>query len=142
MLPWSAALGLVVLTTTWMAQPIGSDGETPFEAQLMRLACAADDGAELEVTSAEPFPVRNALTELQIGDVSTSFSRYGDDGDLHTLIFSLTRDQLLAVSADEIAVVRYNPSNGHDVWLVGPIDPGACQTDAAQLLGLTVRLSD
>lgn len=94
-------------------------------AQVTRLVCTTDDAAEIEVTSAEPFPVRNALTELQIGDVSTSFSHYGDDGDLHTLVFSLSRDQFLAISTDESAFVRYNPSNGHDVWLIGPIDPAS-----------------
>ena len=94
-------------------------------AQVTRLACTIDDAAEIEVTSADPFPVRNALTELQIGDVSSSLSRYADDGDIHTLIFSLTRDQLLAIPADDSALVRYNPSNGHDVWLIGPIDPAS-----------------
>jgi len=102
-----------------------------------RLACTTDDLAEIEVTSAEPFPVRNALTELHVGDVSTSLSRYGDDGDTHTLIFSLTRDQLLAISADDIAQVRYNPSNGHDVWLIGPIDPASALgcTESDQISG-------
>jgi hypothetical protein len=94
-------------------------------AHVTRLACTTDDAAEIEVTSAEPFPVRNALTELQIGDVSSPLSRYADDGDTHTLIFSLTRDQLLAISTDDNAQVRYNPSNGHDVWLIGPIDPSS-----------------
>ena len=94
-------------------------------AHVTRLTCTADDAAEIEVTSAEPFPVRNALTELHIGDLSTSLSRYGDDGDTHTLIFSLTRDQLMAISADDTAEVRYNPSNGNDVWLIGPIEPAA-----------------
>jgi hypothetical protein len=94
-------------------------------AHVTRLACMTDDLAEIEVTSAEPFPVRNALTEIQIGDVSSALSRYGDDGDLHTLIFSLTREQFLAISADDDALVRHNPTNGHDVWLIGPIDPAS-----------------
>jgi len=91
-------------------------------AQVTRLACTTDDLAEIEVTSVEPFLVRNALTELRVGDVSSSISRYAADGDTHTLIFSLTRDQFLTISADESAFVRYNPSNGHDMWLIGPID--------------------
>jgi hypothetical protein len=109
----------------------------PRRAHVTRLACTTDDLAEIEVTSAEPFPVRNALTELQIGDVSSAFSRYADDGDLHTLMFSLTRDQLLAISADDTAQVRYNPSNGHDIWLIGPIDPASAVgcTDSEQISG-------
>jgi hypothetical protein len=123
MLPGFAALGLVALATTWAAQPIG--GREPFSAQLARLACTSDDAAEIEVISAEPFPVRNALTELHIGGVSSSLSRYGDDGDLHTLIFSLTRDQLRAISVEDNGFVRYNPSNGHDIWLIGPTEPAS-----------------
>ncbi len=108
-------------------QPIGTGvgaGLTR-HAEVVRIACTTDEVAEIEVTSAEPFPVRNALTELHVGDVSSSLSRYADDGDIHTLIFSLTRDQLMVISADDDALVRYNPSNGHDVWLIGPIDPAS-----------------
>jgi len=132
MLPWFAALALVAQAA---AQPIGS-GE-PFPAQVMRLACTTEDLAEIEVTSAEPFPVRNALTELHVGDVSSSLSRYADDGDTHTLIFSLTRDQLMVISAAADALVRYNPSNGHDVWLIGPIDPASALgcTESEQISG-------
>jgi hypothetical protein len=96
----------------------------PRRAHVTRLACTTDSLAEIEVTSAEPFPVRNALTELHIGDVSSALSRYAN-GDLHTLIFSLTRDEFLAISADDSAFVGYNPSNGHDLWLIDPIDPAA-----------------
>ncbi len=119
MLLWFAVITVVALATTSATQPIG--GGEPFSAHA-RLACTTEDLAEIEVTSAEPFPVRNALTELRVGDVSSSLSRYADDGDTHTLIFSLTRDQLVVISADDDALVRYNPSNGHDVWLIGPID--------------------
>jgi hypothetical protein len=100
-------------------------GPSTRRAQVTRLACTTAADVEIEVTSAEPFPVRNALTELQIGDVITSLSRYADDGDLHTLVFRLSRDQFLAISTDDNAFVRYNPSNGDDVWLIGPIDPAA-----------------
>ncbi len=106
-------------------------------ALVTRLACTTDDAAEIEVTSAEPFPVRNALTELQVGDVSSALSRYGDDGDLHTLIFSLSRDQFLAISPDDSAVVRDKQSNDSDVWLVSPIDPASALgwTDTEQIAG-------
>jgi hypothetical protein len=91
-------------------------------AHVTRLACTGDDAAEVELTSAEPFPVRNALTELHIGGVMSSLSRYADDGDTHTLIFLLSRAQVLAISLDESGFVGYNPSNGRDIWTIGPID--------------------
>ena len=115
MLHWPAMFAVLAVATTVAAQ-------TPPTAQVTRLACTADDLAEVEVTSAEAFPVRNALTELEVGGVASSLSRYADDGDTHTLIFSFNRDQLRAISADDTAQVRYNPSNGNDVWLIGPID--------------------
>ena len=31
----------------------------------------------------------------------------------------------MAISADDTAEVRYYPSNGNDVWLIGPIEPAA-----------------
>jgi len=133
--PWSVALSFVVLATTWAAQPIAG-GEVTRRAELVRLECTTDDLVEAEVTSTEPFPVRNALTELHIGEVTSMLSRYSADGDTHTLIFSLTRDQFQAISADETAFVGYNPSNGQDSWLIGPIDPatalGCAEHELAQ----------
>jgi hypothetical protein len=92
-------------------------------AHVTRLVCKGDDAAEVEVTSAEPFPVRNALTEVHIGGVISSLSRYADDGDTHTLIFLLTREQVLTMSLDDSGFVGYNPSNGRDIWLIAAIDP-------------------
>ena len=123
MTPWFVSFAVAALATTSAAQPLA--GGEPMSAQVTRLACMTGEAMEIEVTSGQPFPVRNALTELQIGDLSSSLSRYGDDGDTHTLIFSFMRDQFLAISADANAVVRYNPSNGHDVWLIGAIDPAS-----------------
>jgi hypothetical protein len=97
----------------------------PRTAHVMRLACTSDDTAEVEVTSAEPFPVRNALAELHVGVVSSSLSRYPDGGDTHTLIFLLTREQFLAISPDDSGFVGYNPGNEPDRWLMGPIDPAS-----------------
>lgn len=92
-------------------------------ARLTRLECVEPDSVELEVTSADPFPVRDALTELEVGSVLSTVSRYPPDGDLHGLIFSMSLDELNRISTDDQATVRYSPSNGHDVWsLSGSID--------------------
>ncbi len=121
--------------------PLSALSEVPFESSALQLdGCArspASDGARNALTvrrrrdsprvCADPFPERNALTQLQAGPVVTSLSRYPDDGDLHTLIFTLTRDELFCVSSDDQAVVRYEPSNLHDIWLIGPIEPSTAQ---------------
>lgn len=101
----------------WQPEPVRRT------ASLTRLECVSTATAELEVTSADPFPVRNALTVLEVGPVVSSLSRYPDSGDLHGLIFTLTRDQLNSVSSDDQAVVRFEPTSGSDVWLIGSIDP-------------------
>jgi hypothetical protein len=132
---WGATLALIALLATSAAQPthVVGDGQlgwwqttvvtpTTRGARVTRLGCTSDDAAEVEVSSAEPFPVRNALTELHVGDMISSLSRYADDGDTHTLIFLLTREQLLAISPDASGFVGYNPGNGHDVWVIGPLD--------------------
>ena len=95
------------------------------QARLTAVTCTGEDAVEITVTSADPFPVRDALVLLQVGAELSFLSRYGDDGDLHTLIFTLGREQLAAFAPDATAYVRYHPSNGQDVWLVGPIDPGS-----------------
>ena len=120
-----AHLGQLGWWSTTVVAPV------PRRARVTRFECVSPDRAEVEVTSAEPFPVRNALTELAVGGVVSSFNRYPDNGDPHTLIFSLTADQLAAIVPTDSAVVRYNPSNGQDVWQVGRLDLAstiACRT--------------
>jgi hypothetical protein len=95
-------------------------------AQLKRLACVtAPEVVEVEIRSDDVFPVRNALIELHVGPVISSLSRYADDGDLHTIIFLLTRDELASVAPADIATVRFNPGSDFDTWLVGAIDARA-----------------
>lgn len=96
-------------------------------ARLIRLECVSPDVVELEVTSADPFPVRDALVELYSGQTAVLLSRYPDNSDLHTLIFLLSPDQLASLSPDDETFVRYNPSNGQDTWLVGAVDPATAQ---------------
>ena len=108
----------------------------PLQARLTRLECVGSAAVEVEVASADPFPVRDALAELQVGQLVSSLSRYPDSGDTHTLIFTLTRDELTSVSSDDQAIVRYNPSNGHDAWLIGSIEPSTaqgCEADDSEL---------
>jgi hypothetical protein len=126
---WPSHLALVILGVCLV--PLVA----AHRAQVTGARCSTYEGvaAEIEVTSADLFPVRNALVELAVGPVVTSLSRYGDDGDLHTLIFMFTRDQLPSLGPSDAAVVRFNPGSDYDTWLIGPLDP--------QVLGDLVRCS-
>jgi hypothetical protein len=102
----------------------------PRRARLVRLECVTDDRIDVEVTSAEPFPVRDALFVLQTGSVTSTYSRYPDDGDLHTLIFTLTSDQLATISPADVAYIRFSPGLLADSWEIGPIDPASATLQA------------
>jgi hypothetical protein len=119
MWPWQLAL----VTLGVCAIPLSAG----HRAQVTGAGCSTYAGvvAEIEVTSSDLFPVRNALVELAVGPVVSSLSRYGDDGDLHTLIFLLTSDQLTRLGPSDAAVVRFNPGSDFDTWWIGPLDAQA-----------------
>ena len=109
------------------AAPQAEPGPEPQRtADVTRLECVAPDAVEIELHSADLFPVRNALLELQIGEtVTSSLSRYGADSELYTVIFTLTRAQLAHISDADVAYVRYDPDPPEAAWLVGAIDAGS-----------------
>jgi hypothetical protein len=78
-------------------------------------------GIEIELTSPTPFPVRNAVVMLRIGNQEFTTSRHPEDGNLNTLIFTVPPEQLARAAAGERVVVQY----GHDEsvqWDFGPLD--------------------
>jgi hypothetical protein len=78
-------------------------------------------GIEIELTSPTPFPVRNEVVRLWIGNQECTTSRYPADGDLNTLIFTMKPEQFAHVAAGERVIVQY----GHDAsvqWDFGPLD--------------------
>jgi len=98
----------------WLARTLvsrvgGGRGSTQDShyARATRFEYIDSSTVEPEVTSVDPFPVRRALTELRISPVVTSLTRHADRGDLHTLTFTLTRDQLVSVSSDHQATPRH-----------------------------------
>ena len=91
---------------------------------MTRLECVAPDTVEIELASADAFPVRDAIIELHVGPVTSGLSRYGDDGDLHSVIFLLTPDELAQITNTDPAYVRFNPGGPDDAWLIGAIDTG------------------
>lgn len=74
---------------------------------------------ELELTSSRPFPAMGSPPVLHIGSREFVISRYRPDGDLHTLIFTLTPEELDATREGDPVVVRY-PSP-ELVWSFGPL---------------------
>ena len=96
---------------------------SPRTADVVRLECVSPDVIELELHSEDLFPVRNAILELHVGSVTSNLSRYGDDGDLHTVIFMLTPEQLAQISDTDVASVGFNPGAPNDTWLLDAIDP-------------------
>jgi hypothetical protein len=119
---WLAVAALAVLPVDAAESRAVGASRAP---QLKRLECVTPEVVEVEIRSDDVFPVRNALIELHVGPVISSLSRYADDGDLHTIIFLLTRDELASVSPADIATVRFNPGSDFDTWLVGAIDARA-----------------
>jgi len=78
-------------------------------------------GIEIELTSPTPFPVRNAVVMLRVGNQECTTSRYPEDGNLNTLIFTMKPEQFARAAAGERVVVQY----GHDEsvqWDFGPLD--------------------
>ena len=94
-------------------------------ADVVRLECVSPDTVEIELHSAQLFPVRDAIIELHVGSVTSGLSRYGGDGDLHTIIFMLAPDQLAQITNTDVAYVGFNPGGPDDTWLVGTIDTTA-----------------
>jgi hypothetical protein len=117
---------LIWAAVSFQPEPLTTSDER--RAEVLRFECVGPEMVEVEVSSSDPFGVRDALLELQIGPVVSGLSRYGESGDLHTVIFILTREQLADISApDAIATVRFDPGAPGDVWTIGPLDPATAQ---------------
>ena len=62
---------------------------------------------EIEVTSEKSFPVRSELVVLRIGAQEFTLSRYREDGDTHTMIFTLTPEEFDKTAAGDPVSVYY-----------------------------------
>lgn len=98
---------------------------SPRLAVVVREECVGTDVVEIEIRSPDVFPVRNAILELHVGSVTSGLSRYGDNGDLHSVIFLLTPDQLAQVGETDVAYVGFTPGGPDEAWQVGTIDTSA-----------------
>ncbi|GAC1352042.1 MAG: hypothetical protein NVS3B20_25150 [Polyangiales bacterium] len=64
-------------------------------------------GVEIEVTAASGFPAMGEMPVLRVGAREFALSRYPEDGNTQTLIFTLTTDEFASVHEGDPVVVRY-----------------------------------
>jgi hypothetical protein len=64
-------------------------------------------GIEIELYSSGEFTVRDEVLVLRIGKTDFLLSRYSDDGDIHTLIYTLTPEEFDQLSTGDPISVRY-----------------------------------
>jgi hypothetical protein len=80
-------------------------------------------GAEIIVTSAVPFPARDELAVLRVGEQNFTLSGYPESGDTHTLIFRLTSDEFAQLPGGADVIVQYGLGDEQPVrWLFGPLN--------------------
>jgi hypothetical protein len=81
-----------------------------------------ESGVEIELHSSRPFPVRNQITVLRIGDKEFTTSRYPKGGNLDTLIFKLTSDEFGQLADGEPVRVQYGRGVRADYWYFGTLN--------------------
>jgi len=81
-------------------------------------------GVEIEITSDKPFPARNAMLTLRVGEKSFTLSHYVG-GDWHHVVFSLTDAEFASLSSGDPMLVQYGPKPLGDVWNIGRLDKQA-----------------
>lgn len=78
---------------------------------------------EIEVSSDRPFPVRNQLQVLRIGQREFLRSRYPTNGDTKRLVFTLTEPEFHQIASGEETSVQYGRGqNSILLWNLGRID--------------------
>lgn len=110
-------LGLVTLTIC--AAMVNAQG-----ANAIKSIRSAPSLVEIEVYSPEGFPVRDALTVLQIGSLEVVRNRPPDDGSLNSLIFMLTAEEFARVNTGDPVTVRYGREEHGRRYDFGRLDKG------------------
>ena len=78
-------------------------------------------GIEIELTSPTPFPVRNEVVILRIGNQEFTTSRHPEDGNLNTLIFTVQPERFARAAVGERVVVQYGRDDSVQ-WDFGPLN--------------------
>src|SRR5262249_367173 len=84
-------------------------------------ALGGQPGIEIQLYSDDEFPVRDQILVLQIGARQFFLSGY-PNGDLNTVIFTLTEEEFAAVSCGEPVIVQYGIEPSDEVWWFGNLD--------------------
>ena len=82
---------------------------------------SGEPGIEIQVFSWDAFPVRDELLVLEIGDRHFFLSSYRN-GDLNTLVFTLTLDEFESVTSGDPVLVQYGLSHSNEIWQLGGLD--------------------
>jgi hypothetical protein len=85
-------------------------------------ALGGHPGVEITLTSSREFPVRSELAALRIGERLFTRSRYAGS-DLHTLVFTLTPEELDALDDGAAVSVQYGSDTPPPAssWSFGPL---------------------
>jgi|GEM_PF-5313334 len=78
------------------------------------------EAIEIQVQSEIPFPVRNELVVLRVGDRSLTISRY-PDGDTHRLAFPLSPDEFGELRDGAEVWVQYGRDDSPERWPFGTL---------------------
>jgi hypothetical protein len=91
-------------------------------------ALGGHPGVEITLTSSREFPVRSEIATLRIGARSFTLSRYAS-GDLHTLVFTLTPEELDALDDGAAVWVQYGSDAPPPAmtWSFGPLQKARLQ---------------
>jgi len=90
----------------------------------IRTAPPPGSGIEIELFSAQGFPVRNEIAVMRIGTSEFGMSRYPPGGDTRTLIFSLSREDFALLKNGDEVVVTYGRDSAGPRWSFGTLDKG------------------
>jgi len=78
-------------------------------------------GIEIQLFSVGEFPVRDEIMVLQIGERQFFLSGY-PNGDLNTVVFTLTEEEFAGVSSGEPVIIQYGIAPSDEVWQFGNLD--------------------
>jgi len=84
-------------------------------------ALGGQPGIEIQLFSDDQFPVRDQIMVLQIGASQFFLSGY-PNGDLNTVVFTLTEEEFAAVFCGEPVIVQYGIAPSDEVWQFGNLD--------------------
>ncbi len=88
------------------------------------VALGNNSGVEIEVKSSKPFPVKNEMPVLRMGEQEFIMSHYPDNGDMNRLIFTLTESEFAKVSSGMEMWVQYGRDESTERWNFGRVNKG------------------